>query len=238
MSNTKLDLQFFGGRGSSSSNGVRGGIKVKTLITQGGQEVNLTNPLTYGKDDPYLTGDRRQKIEDFEKRKANSKIEYGYILDKDGNVVTENKGGRGSVKFSQSQLAQAKDLSHIHPRGKGQEGLIGGTFSDADTNLFASRTNLTTMRAKASEGTYSISKGKNFDSKGFTQYVKQQTSINQAKQKATQTKLKEQYKQDKDYSKLAKGWDQAFNDYLVDQHNSLLSGAKTYGYNYTLERNK
>ena len=234
----KLNLQMFGGRGASSSAGARGGFSVKTLVTQGGEEVHLTNPLIYGKDDPYLTGDRRAKIEDFENRKANAKIEWGLLLDKDGNVITENKGGKGSVKFSQSHLAQTQDLSHIHPRGKGEEGLIGGTFSAADTNVFASRSNITTMRAKANEGTYSISKGKNFDSKGFTQYRKEQTAINQAKQKATQQALKEQYAKDRDFGKYATGWDRAFNDFLVDEHNSLLKGAKTYGYNYTLERKK
>ena len=233
-----LDLQFFGGRGSSSSNATRGGIKVKTVITQGGQEVKLTNPLTYGKDDPYLTGDRRQKIEEFENRRGNAKIEYGYVLDQNGNFVTENKGGKGSVKFTQSQLAQASDLSHIHPRGKGEEGLIGGTFSDADLSLFNSKTNLNTMRAKAAEGTYSISKGKNFNSSGFSKYMNEQRKANENKQRMTQKALAEQYYKDRDYNKYKQGLSTAFNDFLVDQHNSLLNGAKTYGYSYTLERKK
>ena len=233
-----LDLQFFGGRGSSSSNATRGGIKVKTVVTQGGQEVKLTNPLTYGKDDPYLTGDRRQKIEEFENRRGNAKIEYGYVLDQNGNFVTENKGGKGSVKFTQSQLAQASDLSHIHPRGKGEEGLIGGTFSDADLSLFNSKTNLNTMRAKAAEGTYSISKGKNFNSSGFSKYMNEQRKANENKQRMTQKALAEQYYKDRDYNKYKQGLSTAFNDFLVDQHNSLLNGAKTYGYSYTLERKK
>lgn len=233
-----LDLQLFGGRGSSSSNATRGGFSVKTVMTQGGQEATLTNPLIYGKDDPYLTGERRQTIEDFEKKREKAKIEWGLLLDKDGKVITENKGGKGSVKFSQSDLARTKELSHIHPRGKGEEGLIGGTFSDGDLKVFNSRTNMQTMRAKANEGTYSISKGKNFDSAGFSKYISEQSKINQAKQKATQAALKAQYAKDRDYWKLATGWDTAFNDFLVDQHNSLRNGAKTYGYNYTLERKK
>ena len=234
----KLDIQFFGGRGSSSSNATRGGIKVKRVITSSGNEVILTNPLVYGKDDPNLTGQRRQIIEEFEKRRANAKIEYGLTLDANGNVVTENKGGRGSVKFTQAQLAQSKDLTHIHPRGKGQEGLIGGTFSDADLQLFNKQNNLTTMRAKAAEGTYSISKKKNFDSSGFRNYMNDQRKINSDKQRMTQKKLAEQYYKDRDYKKYSQGLDTAFNDFLVDQHNSLRNGAKKYGYDYTLERKK
>lgn len=234
----KLDIQFFGGRGSSSSNATRGGLSVKRVITSSGNEVKLTNPLVYGKDDPNLTGQRRQIIEEFEKRRANAKIEYGLTLDANGNVVTENKGGRGSVRFTQAQLAQSKDLTHIHPRGKGQEGLIGGTFSDADLQLFNKQNNLSTMRAKAAEGTYSISKTKNFNSSGFTKYMNEQRKINTDKQRMTQKKLAEQYFKDRDYKKYSQGLDTAFNDFLVDQHNSLRNGAKTYGYDYTLERKK
>ena len=235
----RLNLQMFGGRGASSSaGGSRGGYSVKTVMTQGGQEVHLTNPLVYGKDDPYLTGESRRKMEDFENRKANAKIEWGYILDKDGNVVTEHKGGRGSVSFTYNQLAHAKQLSHIHPRGKGEEGYLGGTFSGADTNSWVKNTNITTMRAKANEGTYSISKGKNFDSQGFLKYRKEQSAINTAKKEATKKQLATQYYKDKDYNKYVSGVQQAFNDFLVDEHNSLLKGAKTYGYNYTLERKK
>lgn len=233
-----LDLQFFGGRGSSSSNATRGGIKVKTVMTQAGLEVKLTNPLVYGKDDPYLTGEARQKIEEFEKRRAKAKIEYGLSLDANGNVVTENKGSKGSVRFTQAQLAQSKDLTHIHPRGKGEESYIGGTFSDADLRLFNQQTNMQTMRAKAAEGTYSISKGKNFNSSGFTKYMNEQRKANENKQRMTQKSLAEQYYKDRDYNKYRQGLSTAFNDFLVDQHNSLRNGAKTYGYNYTLERNK
>ena len=233
-----LELQFFGGRGSSSSNATRGWIKVKTVITQGGQEVKLTNPLTYGKDDPYLTGQRRQIIEDFEKRRGNAKIEYGISLDDNGNVVTENKGSKGSVRFTYDQLGRTKDLSHIHPRGKGEEGLIGGTFSDADLNMFNSRNNLTTMRAKAAEGTYSISKKSNFNSAGFSKYMNEQRKINENKQRMAQKVLADEYYKDRDYNKYKQGLSTAFNDFLVNQHNSLLNGAKTYGYNYTLERKK
>lgn len=233
-----LDIQFFGGRGSSSSNATRGGIKVKTVITSSGQEVKLTNPLIYGKDDPNLTGERRQIIEEFEKRRGKAKIEYGLILDANGNVITENKGSKSSVKFARSHLDQTKDITHIHPRGKGEEGYIGGTFSEADTNMFTAYSNITTMRAKAAEGTYSISKGKNFNGKGFKDYLKDQRKINENKQRMTQKKLAEQYYKDRDYNKYKQGLSTAFNDFLVDQHNSLLKGAKTYGYDYTLERKK
>ena len=104
--------------------------------------------------------------------------------------------------------------------------------------MFNSKTNLKTMRAKATEGTYSISKGKNFNSAGFSKYMNEQSKANENKQRLTQKTLYEQYSKDRDTTKYRQGLKQAFNDFLVDQHNSLLSGAKTYGYNYTLERKK
>lgn len=104
--------------------------------------------------------------------------------------------------------------------------------------MFNSKTNLQTMRAKAAEGTYSISKGKNFNSAGFTKYMNEQTKANENKKRMTHKSLIEQYNKDRDAKKYNQGIKQAFNDFLVDQHNSLLSGAKTYGYNYTLERKK
>lgn len=93
-------------------------------------------------------------------------------------------------------------------------------------------------RLKAAEGTYSISKGKNFNSAGFSKYMNEQRKANENKQRMTQKALAEQYYKDRDYNKYKQGLSTAFNDFLVDQHNSLLSGAKTYGYNYTLERKK
>lgn len=226
-----------GGRGATSSLG-RGG--VKSVITQGGVTVDLSNnPLFYGKDDSALTGAKRQTIEAFEKRRGNSKIEYGILLDKDGNVITENRGGRGSVGYYTTDLAKTEVLSHIHPRGKGQEDYIGGSFSDTDINLFNKYDNLKTMRAKANEGTYSITKGSNYNAKGFNDYVKEQNKLNVNKQKNKVNDLRQKYQNNEiTYSQYVNDSKKTFNDYLVDMHNAYSKGAKQYGYTYTLERKK
>lgn len=226
-----------GGRGATSSLG-RGG--VKSVVTQGGKTVDLSNnPLIYGKNDSALTGAKRETIEDFEKRRGNAKIEYGILLDKDGNVITENRGGSGSVSYYQTDLQKAEVLSHIHPRGKGQEDFIGGSFSGQDINIFNKYNNLQTMRAKASEGTYSITKGKNYDAKGFSDYYKSQNAIERSKQDAKINELSNKARSGEiTYNQYVNGSRQAFNDYLVNMHNAFSKGAKQYGYTYTLERKK
>lgn len=226
-----------GGRGATSSLG-RGG--VKSVVTQGGVTVDLSNnPLMYGKNDSALTGVKRQTIEDFEKRRGNSKIEYGILLDKDGNVITENRGGSGSVSYYQSDLANAEVLSHIHPRGKGQEDYIGGTFSGTDFDLFNKYNNLQTMRAKATEGTYSITKGKNYDGKGFKKYYNDYEKAYRNEISTKRKELSNKYSNGEiTYNQYVNGSKQAFNDYLVKSHNAISKGQKQFGYTYTLERKK
>lgn len=226
-----------GGRGATSSLG-RGG--VKSVVTQGGKTVDLSNnPLFYGKDDNALTGAKRQTIEEFEKRRGNSKIEYGILLDKNGNIITENRGGKGSVSYYTDDLAKAEVLSHIHPRGKGQEDYLGGTFSGTDFNLFNKYNNLQTMRAKATEGTYSITKGKNYDPKGFMDYYNKNEKAYRNEVSNKRKELSSKYSNGEiTYNQYVNGSKQAFNDYLVNSHNAFMKGQKQYGYTYTLERKK
>lgn len=51
-----------GGRGATSSLG-RGGVAIKSITTQGGKTIDLSdNPLVYGKNDSSLTGAKRKKM--------------------------------------------------------------------------------------------------------------------------------------------------------------------------------
>lgn len=229
-----------GGRGASSSSGSRGGNIAKSIVTQGGVTVDLSkNPLRYGKNDSALSGDKRKLIEDFEKRRGKAKIEYNFLVDENGNVLEENKGGRGSVGASLSARQKAEVLTHNHPRGKGEENYIGGTFSEADLNNFTTY-NTKTYRASANEGTYSITKGKNFDSSGFKNFYHNEFRKNQIKMSNKREELNNKYRNGdfKDYSEYYKTFKNTFNDLLVDHHNSLLAGQKQFGYTYTLERKK
>lgn len=228
-----------GGRGATSSAG-RGGNVVKSIVTQGGFTVDLSNnPLRYGKNDSALSGTKRELIEDFEKRRGKAKIEYSMLVDENGNVLEENKGSRTSVGASLSARQKAEVLTHNHPRGKGEEFAIGGTFSEGDLNNFT-KYNTKTYRASANEGTYSISKGKNFDSKGFKEYYNREFKNNMAKMDSVRQKINNKYRNGdfKSYNDYKNAFYNEFNNLLVNNHNSLLAGQKQFGYTYTLERKK
>lgn len=160
-----------GGRGSSNPRGGGDGFEKKgaTSVADGNTgSVDLSgSPLRYGKADKALDGQRRVAVEGFENRYRGAKIEYGATFDANGMTTELKRGGKGSVKTSAMKYASADTFSHIHPRG---EGVLGGTFSQADLSNFTTY-GIKTVRAAAKEGTYSISKGKNFDALGFRQYL-------------------------------------------------------------------
>lgn len=223
-----------GGSGSSYS---RSADIVVSAVGADGTNIDLSgSPLHYGESDPSLTGEARTTIEDFEHKRWKNKIEYSRFIDANGNIVEDNKGGKGSVKASLHARMTADVMSHNHPRSGEDAGLLGGTFSTADLNNFA-RFNQTTYRATAAEGTYSISKLSGFDKSGFSQYVKSENSKNYAVYKSSMTTINNSYQSgDLKYSDYVSAAHKAFNTYLVAEHNSLRSGQKLYGYHYTLER--
>ena len=116
--------------------------------------------------------------------------------------------------------------------------MLGGTFSSADLHNFAIGGN-TTCRATAKEGTYSISKGKNFDKAGFNSYVAKANADFKTSQREAHSKIQKSYNDGKisyEQAKLQQG--KAFNTALVNLHNAYLNGQKQYGYTYTLEKRK
>ena len=223
-----------GGRGGSYS---RSADIAVSAVGADGTNIDLSSsPLHYGGPDPNLTGEARTTIEDFEGRRWKNKIEFSRFIDADGNIVEDNRGGKGSVKASLNARLTADIMSHNHPRSGSEAGLLGGTFSTADLNNFA-QYNQTTYRATAAEGTYSISKLEGFDKSGFSQYVKSENSKNHAAYESTMTTLNSSYQAGNlKYSDYASAAHKAFNTYLVAEHNSWRAGQKLYGYHYTLER--
>lgn len=229
----KLDLQFFGGRGASSGGG--GGGSTGELVLPDGSKIEFEGDLKYGGDDPNVSGQTRQAITSWETKRGKAKIEYAYAVDADGNPVgAEVRGGKGSVRVPVSfHDTQDATFTHIHPRG---DGMLGGTFSGKDLSNFSKYANKT-VRAKAKEGTYSISKKKGFDKAGFQSYVSSSTAKRRADYSAKTKSLMSDYRSGKiTYDAYLKGNAKAFNTYLVNQHNDLLAGQKKYGYTYTLER--
>lgn len=230
----KLDLQYFGGRGASGGGGGGGGASGE-LVLPNGSKIEFEGTLHYDGDDKALTGAARTAITGFEQKRIKNKVEYAYAVDKDGNPIgAEIRGSKGSVRVPITYHNQENGtFTHIHPRG---DGMLGGTFSLADLNNFANYKQKT-VRAAAKEGTYSISKGKNFDTSGFKSFASKANADFKANYNKRLGTAGKAYRDGKmSYADYAKANAKAFNTSLVELHNTLRSGQKKYGYSYTLEK--
>ena len=224
------------GTGSSGA-GSRGMSAGKSVTDYDGSKIDMSHaPLKYGKDDDTLKGSVKEAIAKFEDKRMKQKIEYGTLVDGNGNVISEKRGGKGAVKMLVKDYEKAVAMTHIHPR---QGGSIGGSFSQGDIEAFIRFPKLLTMRAVAKEGTYSISKAKGFNANGLkSHFIATETKL-RGEYTNVAKKLANEYKSGKiDYDTYSKAHDRAFNKYLSDSHKALLDGQKKFGYNYTLERRK
>lgn len=219
-------------KGSSGISGGSGG----TVAVKSVGPIDLSNnPLVYGGDDPGVSGSARAAVVAWENKRAANKLEYNISVDQDGNPLhKEVRGGKGSVRVPIVGLSEGAIHTHIHPRE--DEGVLGGTFSDADLRNFANH-GVATYRARAKEGAYSISKTGNFDKNGFNSYVQQINNKHRAELNTNLQNVAKRYS-DKSYTydQYSKAYNDAFNSFLVNVHNDLLAGQKQYGYSYTLER--
>ena len=217
---------------------------VTSVVTQGGITLDLTNnPLVYGQKEKEVQGTLRSALETQENKRRGAKIEYGMLYDEYGNpIISEKKGGKNGVSMPVWAYNRATAMTHNHPRGKGEEGNIGGTFSVEDMDAFSTFSNLKTMRAAAAEGTYSITKGKNFNAKGFASFAKSSSKQRESEMSTTIKNLstafaqQSQAGQNPSYRKYRRDCSKAFNTFLINCHNDLISGQKQYGYSYVLER--
>lgn len=221
-----------GGRGSSSGGG-RGSYSGELALPDG-SKIEFDGTLRTGKKDAALSQTQRKAVEDWESKRVKNKVEYAFSVDADGNPVgKEVRGRKDSVRVPRTYHdTDDAVFTHIHPR---QDGILGGTFSQADLNNFANYKNKT-VRAAAKEGTYSISKSANFDKSGFKAFVEQaerEFDAELGRKSRTRTQaIKEGNLSWADYNKA---YAKDFNTALVNLHNKYLSGQKTYGYTYTLE---
>ena len=221
---------------TGGSGGKRGRGSVSgELVLPDGSKIEFEGELRFDGDDPNLTGTARTVITNWEDKRYKNKVEYAYAVDKDGNPIgKEIRGSKGSVR---SPLAyhdsNGGTFTHIHPRG---DGMLGGTFSSADMRNFATFSQKT-VRASAKEGTYSISKGKNFDKDGFKNYVSKCDSDFRKNYKDYRKRFESDYNSGKiSYEDYLFGNAKAFNTALVKLHDDYRKGQKTYGYTYTLEK--
>ena len=219
-----------GSRGAGSG---RTGAKI-TSFSDGNTTIDLSeSPLVYGERDKALTGKAREAIENFENRRYKNKIEFSTFVTEDGSVIEENRGGRGSVGASYLARKTADAMSHNHPR---PEGVLGGTFSTGDMSNFV-QYKQHTYRATAKEGTYSISKGKNFDGKNFlSAFKKAESEITKAAQNEFDSLNSKVRTGALSYEQAVKKGAIANNKMLVGLHDWFLKNQKKYGYTYTLEK--
>ena len=228
----KLDLQYFGGRGAS---GGGGGGATGELVLPDGSKIEFEGTLHMDGNDKGVTGAARTAVTNWEAKRVKNKVEYAYSVDKDGNPIgNEVRGSKGSVRSPHSYHDTPDCVfTHIHPRG---DGMLGGTFSQADLFNFANNRQKT-ERAAAKEGTYSISKSKGFDAMGFKNFAAKANSDFKANYGKRVKAAGKAYREGKmSYADYAKANAKAFNTSLVEMHNALRSGQKQYGYTYTLEK--
>ena len=229
---------------AKGSSGIGSTYVAKSVVTQSGDTVELSVPLVYGGYDSAVNAKARAVMEAQEDKRLGAKSEYGLLTDEDGNpIAPEKHGSRNGIKFSENEMTSAKILTHNHPRGKNEEGVLGGTFSTDDLNTFSKLDNMTTIRASAAEGTYSMTKGKNFNKSEFNSYVKSVEKKHYSTYHKEHQALKERARKEIAIGKMTSNQyiSQAhglFNNFLVNCHNDLIAGQKQYGYTYTLERRK
>lgn len=239
----RLNLQLFGGRGSSSGGGSGGAGSERFIADSDGTNIDLGSAkLKYGGDDKAVTGAQRAAVEAQEKKRVTAQVEYCQGFDANGTAVDkEHRGGKGSVRPSWAQV-NAETFTHNHPR---QAGVLGGSFSVGDARSggdiygFTHGEKMRTMRASAKEGTYSITKGKNFNALGTYNHCVGIQKTARASYNTRNSNLAASFKAGKiTWDMYNKGVNQSFNQYLVEMHNGFAAGAKKYGYTYTLERRK
>ena len=222
----------------SSRGGRRGGGVAKGELTlPDGTKIEFDGDLVFGGFDKAVPEAVRKNLDDWENKRYGNKVEYAISYYPDGTPIgKEVRGGKGSVRTPYSYHAtDGAIFTHNHPRG---DGMLGGTFSGADLRNFAIGGN-TTCRATAKEGTYSISKTKNFDSKGFKSYVEKVESDARKAYSSEHKKISDAYKNNEiSYNQVTLMQGKAFNTFLVNLHNAYRDGQKQYGYTYTLEKRK
>lgn len=238
-----------GGRGGASGFPTNNPV-LTTLDAPDGTSIDLSDfPLQYGPLDT-LSNAERAAVDAFESKRYKAKVEYGTLITVNGQTLIEKRGGTGSVRMPSRLYNQASVMSHNHPRSGNEVGELGGTFSHADLRALAT-TGIYTMRATALEGTYSMTKGGNFDWNGLSQYYKTtDAGLDRAYQAAIKPALASYKSAVADYAqgRATRATAQAaydayvktahyeFNRYMVGLHNALLAGQQQYGYSYTLER--
>ena len=221
-------------RGASSSPAPVSRSQVKV---QNGNTVTLDKPLQYGVKDQNIPDVVRTVIEPWEKIREKSKLEHLLFTDDAGNVISDARGGKTAVaiNLTRRQEKLVTTMTHNHPRANN---VLGGTFSQADLKAFTNPklTKLRTLRATAAEGTYSISKGANFNNRGFRKdIIREMNKIDSNFDRVRGKAFKEYIGGKTTWADFKTKELELFNGCLVRIHNTLIANQSKYDYTYTLE---
>lgn len=155
----------------------------------------------------------------------NNKVEYGYLINKDGKVVAGAKGNKHSVGITYDGSQEGMTVTHNHPSN------YGGTFSGADISHLT-EAKLKQIRAVAKEGTYKMTATKNANPTGLNKALAK--DINRLNIQASKNSLKVKRK-----NLTAKQYKTAQRKAYVDTIDSWYKkNASKYGYKYTFTPNK
>ena len=206
----------------------------KDGMTIGSEKIEFDGDLRQTVNDSSITVAQRKVLDVWEKKREKQKIEYGNAVGYNGSEYGERRGGKNGVNlplyYNQNP---GSVLTHIHPR---EDGGLGGTFSPEDIGFWASGKGHG-ARAVAKEGTYSISKGKNFNAKAMYQWFSNNSTKRMNEYTVARGKLKRALNNGKmTYKQYQAAKTKAFNTTLVNLHNDLLNNQSVYGYNYYLEK--
>ena len=210
------------------------------VLTQSGDIMDFSEiPLIYGEDDPFIAGELRGIVEDFERENIDGKVESGIIITNDRTVIPYS-GEESKMKLPRDQLDNAIVMTHNHSRnGKLDSMEIGGTFSESDVKGFT-ETKVRCYRANAFEGVYSISKTSKFNSDGFSEYMSERFKSRKDQYDNEIFAIKKMRKSGeiKSLAEHVQKLKIAANRYRARVHKDLLAAQEEYGYVYTLERRK
>ena len=221
----KLDLQFFGGRGSGSYSGSAssGG----SIMGGGGSGGGASTDMNVAGWTPEA-GSRRVSsattLNSAESRIQNLDHEQMVVVDRDGYVVAAVDGGAHSVSFTDRAYRAAiagGTVTHNHPNG--------GTFSGTDI-VSAGSLGITEIRAvsKRFGTTYSLKAGNKANGTGLASAMKRADKRLAKQWDAKIEKInKKKYANEANYEKAVYS---AYNEVMGGW---LSTNAKKYGYTYS-----
>jgi hypothetical protein len=218
----KINLQFFGGRGTGSY--TAGGASVGMAGAMGGDGADM-NVAGWTPDAGSRSVDKNNTIKGVENRIRNLDHEQLAIIDKNGYVVAAVDGGEHSVGITANAAKHIKgnDVYHNHPNGS--------TLSTTDV-ITAGQTGCGSISAvsKNSGKTYTLKAGHKANGAGLSSAMQKSEGklIGQWQAKIDSMKGKK-YKSEASWKKqVNKHWENIMGDWMKNN-------ASKYGYTYIVK---